>query len=109
MARNITQQEIILGIIFPGDETISLISDTWSTDVLASDSELAEQQERFPFLPHTEQPPPPPLASEPIAVNLDISETASEAWSTDVFASDYERMTEIDTDDTASVARYILI
>ena len=36
---------------------------------------------------------------------LDISETASEAWSTDVLASDSERMTEVDTDDTGSVAR----
>ncbi|XP_011497747.1 PREDICTED: GTPase-activating protein and VPS9 domain-containing protein 1 isoform X3 [Ceratosolen solmsi marchali] len=91
--------------LMEGDETISLISDTWSTDVLASDSELVEQQDRFHFLPPTEQPPPPPLTSEPITVNLDISETASEAWSTDVLASDSERMTEIDTDDTASVAR----
>lgn len=88
-----------------GDETISLVSDTWSTDVLASDSELVEQQERFPFLPSAEQPPPPPLVSEPAQVNLDVSETASEAWSTDVLASDSERMTEVDTDDTASVAR----
>lgn len=36
---------------------------------------------------------------------LDISETASEAWSTDVLASDSERLTEVDTDDTGSVAR----
>lgn len=29
---------------YPGaDETISLVSDTWSTDVLASDSEMLEQ------------------------------------------------------------------
>ncbi|OXU23185.1 hypothetical protein TSAR_004014 [Trichomalopsis sarcophagae] len=91
--------------LMEGDETISLVSDTWSTDVLASDSELVEQQERFPFLPPAEQPPPPPLAPEPAQVNLDVSETASEAWSTDVLASDSERMTEVDTDDTASVAR----
>ena len=88
-----------------GDETISLVSDTWSTDVLASDSELVEQQERFPFLPPPEQRPPPALAPEPTQANLDVSETASEAWSTDVLASDSERMTEVDTDDTASVAR----
>lgn len=37
--------------------------------------------------------------------SLDISETASEAWSTDVLTSDSERLTEVDTDDTASVAR----
>lgn len=36
---------------------------------------------------------------------LDINETASEAWSTDVFASDTDRLAEVDTDDTASVAR----
>lgn len=37
---------------------------------------------------------------------LDISETQSEsAWSTDVLASDTERLTEVDNDDIASVAR----
>lgn len=36
---------------------------------------------------------------------MDISETASEAWSTDVLTSDSERLTEVDTDDTVSVAR----
>jgi len=36
---------------------------------------------------------------------LDVSETASEAWSTDVLASDSERLTEVDTDDAGSVAR----
>ncbi|KAJ8683166.1 hypothetical protein QAD02_018958 [Eretmocerus hayati] len=91
--------------LMEGDETISLVSDTWSTDVLGSDSEFMEQQERFPFLPPVEQPPPPPLPPEPVQINLDVSETASEAWSTDVLASDSERMTEVDTDDTASVAR----
>lgn len=90
--------------LIEGDETISLVSDTWSTDVLASDSEIVEQQERFPF------PPPPEhmipmLPAEPPHGLLDVSETASEAWSTDVLASDSERLTEVDTDDTASVAR----
>ncbi|XP_058798185.1 receptor-mediated endocytosis protein 6 homolog isoform X2 [Phymastichus coffea] len=89
--------------LMEGDETISLVSDTWSTDVLASDSEFVEQQERFLVLPPVEQPPP--LISEPPQTNHDVSETASEAWSTDVLASDSERMTEVDTDDTASVAR----
>ncbi|XP_014203892.1 GTPase-activating protein and VPS9 domain-containing protein 1 isoform X2 [Copidosoma floridanum] len=91
--------------LMEGDETISLVSDTWSTDVLASDSELVEQQERFAFLPPAEQPAPPPLPPENPQANFDVSETASEAWSTDVLASDSERMTEVDTDDTASVAR----
>ena len=36
---------------------------------------------------------------------FDISETASEAWSTDVVTSDTERMAEVDTDETSSVAR----
>ncbi|XP_015108702.1 GTPase-activating protein and VPS9 domain-containing protein 1 [Diachasma alloeum] len=89
--------------LIEGDETISLVSDTWSTDVLASDSETVEQQERFPF-------PPPPAVEVPQVLPvppglLDVSETASEAWSTDVLASDSERLTEVDTDDTASVAR----
>ncbi|XP_063984398.1 GTPase-activating protein and VPS9 domain-containing protein 1 [Diachasmimorpha longicaudata] len=89
--------------LIEGDETISLVSDTWSTDVLASDSEMVEQQERFPF-------PAPPAVEVPQMLPvppglLDVSETASEAWSTDVLASDSERLTEVDTDDTASVAR----
>ncbi|XP_046589846.1 GTPase-activating protein and VPS9 domain-containing protein 1 isoform X3 [Neodiprion lecontei] len=89
---------------FLGDETISLVSDTWSTDVLASDSETVEQVERFPFPPPPESVQPV-LPVEPSQTMLDVSETASEAWSTDVLASDSERMTEVDTDDTASVAR----
>ncbi|XP_034936042.1 receptor-mediated endocytosis protein 6 homolog [Chelonus insularis] len=89
--------------LIEGDETVSLVSDTWSTDVLASDSEIVEQQERFPFPPPTEAPPV--LPQEPPQGMLDVSETASEAWSTDVLASDSERLTEVDTDDTASVAR----
>ncbi|KAK0172061.1 hypothetical protein PV328_005429 [Microctonus aethiopoides] len=90
--------------LIEGDETISLVSDTWSTDVLGSDSEIVEQQKRFPF-------PPPPEHVTPVLLPessqgmLDVSETASEAWSTDVLASDSERLTEVDTDDTASVAR----
>lgn len=87
-----------------------MVSDTWSTDVLASDSEIIEQQEKILYPPSSEQTPPVlPTTSEsvPQAV-LDVSETASEAWSTDVLASDSERLTEVDTDDTASVARYIL-
>lgn len=93
-------------MVFSGDETVSLVSDTWSTDVLASDSETVEQQERF-LLPAPPSQPvaPQTLPSESNPSTLDVSETASEAWSTDVLASDSERMTEVDTDDTASVAR----
>lgn len=36
---------------------------------------------------------------------FDVSETASEAWSTDVVTSDTERMAEVDTDEASSVAR----
>ena len=40
--------------IFKGaDETISLVSDTWSTDVLASDSEIVEQPPLRPGQPPT--------------------------------------------------------
>ncbi|KAK2576023.1 hypothetical protein KPH14_007375 [Odynerus spinipes] len=90
--------------LIEGDETVSMVSDTWSTDVLASDSEIVEQQERIIYPPSSEQIPPV-LPSENAQAMLDISETASEAWSTDVLASDSERLTEVDMDDTASVAR----
>lgn len=82
------------------DETVSMISDTWSTDVLASDSELVEQSSERNF-------PRVDLESQSLlsAQLIEASETASEAWSTDVVASDSERMTEVDTDDTCSVAR----
>ncbi|XP_018357259.1 PREDICTED: GTPase-activating protein and VPS9 domain-containing protein 1 [Trachymyrmex septentrionalis] len=85
-------------------ETVSMVSDTWSTDVLASDSEIVEQQDRILLAVPPEQVAPV-LPAEPTPTMLDISETASEAWSTDVLASDSERLTEVDTDDTASVAR----
>ncbi|XP_063231797.1 GTPase-activating protein and VPS9 domain-containing protein 1 isoform X2 [Bacillus rossius redtenbacheri] len=88
--------------LIEGDETVSMVSDTWSTDVLASDSETVEQSERIY----------PPSITESAVQQLteatqllDVSETASEAWSTDVLASDSERLTEVDTDDTGSVAR----
>nr|XP_034194503.1 GTPase-activating protein and VPS9 domain-containing protein 1 [Osmia lignaria]XP_034194504.1 GTPase-activating protein and VPS9 domain-containing protein 1 [Osmia lignaria] len=93
--------------LIEGDETVSMVSDTWSTDVLASDSEIVEQQEKIVYSTPAEQAAPvlsTTSESMPQAV-LDVSETASEAWSTDVLASDSERLTEVDTDDTASVAR----
>lgn len=80
-----------------GDETKSMVSDTWSTDVLASDSETVEQSDISSQ-----------VALEPQNLSLlDTSETASQsdAWSTDVMASDTERLQDVDTDDTASVAR----
>lgn len=90
-----------------GDETVSMVSDTWSTDVLASDSEIVEQQDRI-LLAVPPEHVAPVLPAESTPTMLDISETASEAWSTDVLASDSERLTEVDTDDTASVARYFI-
>ena len=47
------------------------------------------------------------LASASAANLLDVSETASEAWSMDVLASDSEslRLGELDNEDSASVAR----
>lgn len=83
-------------------ETKSTVSDTWSTDVLASDSEpppegnqydRLEELVRSSFLPRQEH------VSE-------VSETASDAWSTDVLASDTEdkqALSEFDQDDVGSV------
>jgi hypothetical protein len=39
--------------IHAGDETISMVSDTWSTDVLASDSETVEQNSERTFPANT--------------------------------------------------------
>lgn len=91
--------------LIEGDETISIISDTWSTDVLASDSETIEANERnfsTPLIPaHVIIPESFQLRTN----NFDISETQSEsAWSTDVLiASDSEKNAEIDNDDTQSI------
>lgn len=100
-----------------GDETISIISDTWSTDVLASDSETLEPVENernfsTPLIPSAVVLPGDnnfnPLTnpvSQLRANFLDASDTRSEsAWSTDVLASDSEKMTEVDTDDNQSIA-----
>ncbi|XP_045761634.1 receptor-mediated endocytosis protein 6 homolog isoform X1 [Maniola jurtina] len=84
--------------LLEGDETISIMSDTWSTDVLASDSETIGDS-----CEHTQV-----AASQGSNANTiapDASETASEsAWSMDVLASDSDRNTEVDTDDCVSVA-----
>ncbi|CAH2068212.1 unnamed protein product, partial [Iphiclides podalirius] len=83
--------------LLEGDETISIMSDTWSTDVLASDSEtIGDSCEQTQVAANqggnTNNAP-------------DVSETASEsAWSMDVLASDSDRNTEVDTEDCASVA-----
>nr|CAI5817368.1 unnamed protein product [Callosobruchus analis] len=89
--------------LLEGDETISIISETWSTDVLASDNETIDagdtRQERqsLQLIDEVVQEAPAPV---------DLLETQSEsAWSTDVMASDTERSTEVDNDDVASVAQ----
>lgn len=99
------------------DETISIISDTWSTDVLASDSETIEQPEgernfSTPLIPSSVILPGDnnfdPLSGSGSIMRggfLEGSDTRSEsAWSTDVLASDSEKTTEIDTDDNQSIA-----
>ncbi|XP_062567706.1 GTPase-activating protein and VPS9 domain-containing protein 1-like isoform X1 [Saccostrea cucullata] len=83
-------------------ETKSTVSDTWSTDVLASDSEPppeANQYDRLEELIRSSFLPRQDHVSE-------VSETASDAWSTDVLASDTEdkqALSEFDQDDVGSV------
>ena len=115
------------------DETISMVSDTWSTDVLASDTEttMGDGDDRLSRRHRGRLPDELPLgvdrqlsatssthggratgeassvASSSAANLLDVAETASEAWSIDVLASDTEslRLAELDNEDTGSVAR----
>uniref|UniRef100_A0A8D8YPM9 Receptor-mediated endocytosis protein 6 homolog n=1 Tax=Cacopsylla melanoneura TaxID=428564 RepID=A0A8D8YPM9_9HEMI len=88
------------------DETVSMVSDTWSTDALASDAENIDQQaeQRGNVLQPLQPEHIAPSALLPQMLDT-VSETASEAWSTDVAASDSERLIEVETDDTVSVAR----
>lgn len=116
-----------------GDETVSIMSDTWSTDVLASDSETvdagSERDRQFstPLIPASVILPGDndfvsTLGNGALPERggnggggggvvvgarhtYDISETQSEsAWSMDVLASDSEKLAEIDTDDNQSIA-----
>lgn len=89
------------------DETKSTVSDTWSTDVLASDSEGPDQNQLERLEEVTEEMVRQNLlgVTEPVS---EVSETASDAWSTDVLASDTEEkqaelLQEIDQDDVSSV------
>nr|KAI8732272.1 GTPase-activating protein and VPS9 domain-containing protein 1-like [Biomphalaria glabrata] len=78
--------EIKAELAMERDECKSTVSDTWSTDVLASDSEPPEQNQVDRLEEVAEEISRPLLlGSEPIS---EISETASDAWSTDVLASD---------------------
>lgn len=102
--------------LIEGDETISIISDTWSTDVLASDSETIGDTDRdrnfsTPLIPSAVILPGDnnfdvlSNAARPQLRQNNLDETQSEsAWSMDVLASDSEKMTEIDTDDNQSIA-----
>ncbi|XP_059612505.1 receptor-mediated endocytosis protein 6 homolog [Phlebotomus argentipes] len=101
--------------LIEGDETISIISDTWSTDVLASDSETIGDTDRdrnfsTPLIPSAVILPGDnnfdvlsSAARPQMRQNLDETQSES-AWSMDVLASDSEKMTEIDTDDNQSIA-----
>jgi hypothetical protein len=95
-----------------GDETVSMVSDTWSTDVLASDTDttMGDSEERAHHRRHRVRLPDDgagSVASSSAANLLDVAETASEAWSMDVLASDTEslRLAELDNEDSGSVAR----
>ncbi|GAB0092754.1 Receptor-mediated endocytosis protein 6 homolog [Sergentomyia squamirostris] len=103
--------------LIEGDETISIISDTWSTDVLASDSETIGDTDRdrnfsTPLIPSAVILPGDNnfdvlsnAAPQQNRQQNNMDETQSEsAWSMDVLASDSEKMTEIDTDDNQSIA-----
>ena len=99
----------------PADETKSLLSDTWSTDVLASDSEAfaLDSGSNIPnaslhssgynyFTSHQSL-----QAQNIFQTALERAETASQsdAWSTDVLSSDTERLQEFDLDETGSITR----
>lgn len=92
--------------LMEGDETISIISDTWSTDVLASDSEAVDANERnfttpliptTPLLPGDHSYTPITNSFGQLRLTNVDSETQSEsAWSTDA---------AIDTDDNSTTTR----
>ncbi|KAL4218738.1 GTPase-activating protein and VPS9 domain-containing protein 1 [Mactra antiquata] len=84
----------------------STVSDTWSTDVLASDSEPPELNQQVRLDEIAEEMVRQHLLATQERVS-EISETASDAWSTDVLASDNEEKqaeTFSEFDDMSSVA-----
>ncbi|KAL3872160.1 hypothetical protein ACJMK2_040107 [Sinanodonta woodiana] len=88
------------------DEIKSTVSDTWSTDVLASDSEPPEQNQQVRLEEIAEE-----MGRHLTPEHIDMSETASDAWSTDVLASDIDdkqvaRLSEFDQDDIGSVTEF---
>lgn len=93
------------------DETKSLLSDTWSTDVLGSDTEAFDpvdptaagiQAANLNFMNNQAL-----QVQQMLQSGLESVDTASQsdAWSTDVLTSDTERLREFDLDDTGSVTR----
>ncbi|XP_053695142.1 receptor-mediated endocytosis protein 6 homolog [Sabethes cyaneus] len=90
--------------LIEGDETISIISDTWSTDVLASDSEAIETNERnfsTPLIPATPLMPGDQNYNslgnsfgQLRITNIDMETQSESAWSTDAV---------VDVDDIQSV------
>lgn len=106
----------------PGDETKSIMSDTWSTDVLASDSEQTDSQQPERSTPGsvknahasdgTQTGPHGQQGSQDLGGGLTSSgalslfdESQSDAWSTSVAASDTARFQDFDPDETASSTR----
>ena len=104
------------------DEAVSMVSDTWSTDVLGSDTETLGEPPTLEDLlrgrPGDEfhvrgqhqqlQVPAGGEGGGPggAAHLLDVAETGSEAWSMDVLASDFgdsARLGDFDLEDSMSV------
>ena len=105
------------------DEAVSMVSDTWSTDVLSSDTETVgepptledllrgrigdEFSGRNRAVDQLQVPSGDSHQPHQVSHLLDIAETGSEAWSMDVLASDSEslRVADFDLEDSMSVAR----
>ena len=106
------------------DEAVSMVSDTWSTDVLSSDTETVGEPptledllrgrpgdefsgHRNRLLDQLQVPSGDQPGQNTSGHLLDIAETGSEAWSMDVLASDSEslRVADFDLEDSVSVAR----
>uniref|UniRef100_A0A336LMC6 CSON005629 protein n=1 Tax=Culicoides sonorensis TaxID=179676 RepID=A0A336LMC6_CULSO len=96
--------------LLEGDETVSIISDTWSTDaVLASDSETIDANDRnfaTPLIPNNIIMPGDYILNNNLVSHFRVAnfeETQSESnWSTDVLGSDSEKPNEIDVEDGAN-------
>ena len=103
------------------DEAVSMVSDTWSTDVLGSDTETLGEPPTLEDLlrgrpgdefavraqHHLQVPAGESAGGAGGAAHLlDVAETGSEAWSMDVLASDFgdsARLGDFDLEDSMSV------